>query len=241
MRLLTMMSPSLFFSWLLPFLFPALVSTHPTATGSPATGQNLTSYLLTTHATIYQQAISAPAFFAQVRNGTVEPGRVAFFFEQDVLYGRGFTALTGTALSLVVANETVELASPQENLTLSVVDGWGQTASGLSDEGGRLIEARAGILGGLSQQQQAMAEVSCPSQGTREYVQFMQGVSYWGKRDGFAGLVCAWVMGKVSLPCCSRRFARRCLTHEGRLSSISGRGSRPSKSTNPTRSRSYKT
>lgn len=167
----------LLLSCLLPFLFPALVTTHPTTPDSPVADQNLTSYLLTTHATIYQQAISTPAFFAQVRNGTVEPGRVAFFFEQDVLYGRGFTALTGAALGLVVADETVELASPCENLTLSVVDGWGQTASGLADEGGRLIEARAGILGGLSQQQQAMAQVSCPSQGTREYVQFMRGVS----------------------------------------------------------------
>lgn len=137
---------------------------------------NLTAYLLSTYADEYKDAVTAPVFFQRVLNGTVDPGQVAYFFEQvshtidsecraadqskDTIYGRGFTTLTGQTLGLLSA----DLTAPTSNRTLTAIDNMGQTASGLSDEDGLLSRLREELDPGSSQQPLS------PSEGTLEYV-----------------------------------------------------------------------
>jgi hypothetical protein len=189
------------------------------ASSQPTSTTNLTSYLLTTYAARYTAAITSPPFFGQVKDGTVSPARAAYFFSQDILYGRGFLGLTAQALGEAAAfrpgtstssgsggdgsgecgcegGEGLVEGGAQEELILSVVDNWGSTASGLADEAGMLERQRGGIVGEVKENGTAV----WPSEGTSEYVSFMLDVNSMGKGDGFAGLICAWVMGKVSRP-----------------------------------------
>jgi hypothetical protein len=181
---------------LLFLLLPSAIAAQP----SPAT--NLTSYLLSTYSTQYTATITRPTFFTAVKNGTVSPARVAYFFSQDVLYGRGFLGLTAQALGQIASfrpNGTSECngalveGGEVEDLVLEVVGNWGGTASGLADEAGMLERERRGIVGAV----EANGTVVQESEGTRAYVEFMLGVGGLGRPDGFGGLVCAWVMGKV--------------------------------------------
>jgi hypothetical protein len=71
------MAPSL---WITLLLVLGRAYAAPTASESPQ--QNLTAYLLEKYDSFYKQTITEPSFFAQVLNGTVDPLRVAYFFEQ---------------------------------------------------------------------------------------------------------------------------------------------------------------
>jgi hypothetical protein len=64
-------------SWITLLLVAGVLAA---STESPK--QNLTAYLLQTYNSIYEETITGPTFFAQVLNGSVNPLRVAYFFEQ---------------------------------------------------------------------------------------------------------------------------------------------------------------
>ena len=61
---------------------PRLIMQLFMAANVAAWNTNLTTYLLTKYADYYHNVTTQPAFFHQVLNGTVEPERVAYFFEQ---------------------------------------------------------------------------------------------------------------------------------------------------------------
>ncbi|KAF2673095.1 hypothetical protein BT63DRAFT_146156 [Microthyrium microscopicum] len=148
--------------------------------------QNLTDYLVEKYSKTYQSTIKDPVFFHEVLNGTVDVEKVAYFFEQDTQYGRGFTTLCGNTLNLLAG----DLMKPTSNLTLSAINNLGQTASGLADEDGRLTTLRNELLPGSS------AKPLSPSPGTLSYVKYMKNVSS-APHDPFEALVCSWTMGKV--------------------------------------------
>jgi thiaminase len=162
--------------------FAIAMCAHQTS-GAP---QNLTTYLLTRYSSTYHSSISSPAFFHEVINGTVPRKRVAYFFEQDTIYGRGFTGLCGNTLNLLTQN----LTAPTSKTTLTAIDNLGQTASGLADEDGKLTKLRNELDPGSANQSLV------PSKGTLKYVEYMRNVSSEG-HDPFEAFLCSWTMGKV--------------------------------------------
>ncbi|KAK6538866.1 hypothetical protein TWF694_010425 [Orbilia ellipsospora] len=148
--------------------------------------QNLTTYLLSRYASKYHSVITQPEFFKQVLNGTVKPNRVAYFFEQDTIYGRGFTSLCGNGLNQL----SQDLTLPTSNRTLNAITNLGETASGLADEDSKLTSLRNQLQPGSA------AKPLTPSKGTKEYVQYMRGISS-PPNDPFSAFVCSWTMGKA--------------------------------------------
>jgi thiaminase len=166
--------------------------------------QNLTTYLLTRYSSTYHTSISSPGFLNEVINGTVSREQVAYFFEQDTIYGRGFTGLCGNTLNLLTQN----LTAPTSNRTLKAIDNLGQTASGLADEDGKLSKLRNELDPGSGSQPLV------PSKGTLEYVEYMRNVSSKG-HDPFEAFVCSWTMGKVSSQSAGQPSTTRVCTNCG--------------------------
>lgn len=192
-----------------------------------ASSQNLTSYLLTAHASYYHNVTTFPDFFHRVINGTVTEAQVAYFFEQDTIYGRGFTSLCGNTLNLL----SHDLTAPTSNRTLMAIDNLGQTTSGLADEDGRLTTLREQLQPG------SKAKPLVSSNGTREYVQYMKNISM-PPNTAFEAFVCSWTMGKVSSRRQSKLVTDRITLTRHRHSSTSGPISRAIRLTGSTRSRS---
>jgi hypothetical protein len=153
---------------LIPATGIPVTSAVPTATGTasfdasskPSDVSNLTDHLLSKYASRYHTATTSPTFFHQVLNDTVSPARVAYFFEQDLIYGRGFLTLVGQTLGLL----TADLEQPESEELLTRVGNLGTTASGLSDEGGLLRGLRGKLVEGSG------GEGVSGSEGTLEYV-----------------------------------------------------------------------
>lgn len=138
----------------------AAATTSGEGNAKPSGVPNLTDHLLTKYFARFDTATTSPAFFHQVLNGTVSPARVAYFFEQDLVYGRGFLTLVGQTLGLL----TADLQQPESKDLLKRVGNLGATASGLSDEGGLLRGLRGKLLEGSDE------EGVEGSEGTLEYV-----------------------------------------------------------------------
>lgn len=121
---------------------------------------NVTDYLLSKYASNFQTATTSPSFFQQVLNGTVSSQRVAYFFEQDIIYGRGFLQLTKNTMNLLSADST----APDSNATSMRVDNLIQTANGLEDEGAKLTNLTDQLDPGSA------GQGVNPSEGTMDYV-----------------------------------------------------------------------
>lgn len=142
---------------------------------------NVTDYLLSKYASNFQTATTSPSFFQQVLNGTVSSQRVAYFFEQDIIYGRGFLQLTKNTLNLLSADST----APDSNATSMRADNLIQTANGLEDEGAKLTNLTDQLDPGSAGQ-----GVS-PSEGTMDYVLvLLRAFRMWRERSARLSELC---------------------------------------------------